>query len=202
MIKIETGSYEFMKKEKIIGFAETNWIILIPRILLFAICWFLIAYLYSIKGTETIIALLELILFYCLISAVIIIIKISTTRLYFTNLRLIGKCGILSTKTLDAPLNKLNDIMIEQNFIGKIFNSATIIIHTSSSKYHYKYIKDAIRFKNELNQYISVNNTNNDNKIVENDKYEQLAKLKSLLDDEIITQKEFDIEKEKILNKE
>ena len=129
-----------------------------------------------------------------------IVVAIDTTELGFTNKRFIGKKGWFKTITLDAPLNKINDIMIKQNFLGKIFNYSTIVISTSSNRYVYDFIKNAQNFKNSYNAFYS----KNDNiEIVNNkssNKYEDLKKLKQLLDSKIITNDEFEKEKEKILN--
>ena len=128
-------------------------------------------------------------------------ILLDTTELCFTNIRVIGKTGWLNTKSLDAPINKINDVSITQGLLGKIFNYSTIVISTSSSKYFYKYIKEADDFKDDLTNYINKyeEKKNNYNSKQEDDKYDKLSKLKKLLDDNIITREEFDKEKEKIL---
>lgn len=56
----------------------------------------------------------------------------------------------------------------------------------------------------EIKEYIDNYNSQNHNAttiIQESDKYDQLAKLKKLLEEDIITQEEFDSEKSKLLNK-
>lgn len=127
-----------------------------------------------------------------------ICIMLDTTELCITNKRVIGKHGWLNTNTLDAPLNKINDINIKQSIIGKIFNFSNIIISTSSNKYYFYFIKNSESFKNQFNEIIF--NTNREIKKFSNeDKYDKLAKIKKLLDENIITEDEFKIEKEKIL---
>lgn len=128
-------------------------------------------------------------------------ILLDTTELCFTNIRVIGKTGWIKTKSLDAPINKINDVSITQGLLGRIFNYSTIIISTSSNKYFYKYIKEADDFKDELTNYINEYEEKNSNFNLkyEDDKYDKLSKLKKLLDNDIITREEFDKEKEKIL---
>lgn len=59
---------------------------------------------------------------------------------------------------------------------------------------------NAEEIKSYIENYIAQQNNRNCTIIKSDDKYDQLKKLKQLLDDGIINQNEFDIEKEKILN--
>lgn len=61
-----------------------------------------------------------------------------------------------------------------------------------------KYNKNADEIKNYIEKYNSDNT--NQNIIIKEDKYDKLAKIKKLLDDSVITQEEFENEKNKILN--
>ncbi len=188
------------ENEKIINQAELNAIIRIPYLLSFVL---ILLMLFNIDILDY--ACLWLLLFaidICLFIDVIkICILLDTTELCFTNMRVIGKSGFIKTKSLDAPINKINDIMITQNLFGKIFQYSKIVISTSSNKYDFKYIKDAENFKNEMTNYI--NTIENKNKSIisnnNNDNYDKLKKLKSLLDDNVITQEEFEKEKQKLL---
>lgn len=124
-----------------------------------------------------------------------------TTNLYFTKTKIVGKLGVLSTTTLDAPLNKINDIFIVKSLFGRILNYSKIVISTSSSKYVFSYISDANEFKEILTSYIEDIDKDKIKKSSENSNYEELKKLKELLDDKVITKEEFENEKQKILNK-
>ena len=126
-------------------------------------------------------------------------IKIKHTELCFTNEKIIGKTGVISTQSLDAPLSKINDIMIKKSLLGRILNYSTVVISTSSSKYHYEYVKDADEFKNKLTKQIELLDSKKDTTVIEEDKFDKLKKLKELLDTEAITQEEYEKEKEKLL---
>ena len=52
---------------------------------------------------------------------------------------------------MDAPLDKINDIIIGQKLVGKILGYSRIIIFTSSSKYVYDFISNAEVFRDYLN---------------------------------------------------
>lgn len=141
---------------------------------------------------------------YLFIMCVNKIIKIMTTVLWVNYKKVFGKVGFLSTTSLDAPLDKINDVMISQNFSGKIFNYSRIVISTSSSKYVYDFISNAKEFKEKLNMYSEdfKYGQNKNVTTIQTNKYDDLDKLKKLLDDKVITKSEFDAEKKKIFNKD
>lgn len=185
------------KDEKILYQAILNPIIRIPYFIV-TICWWI--YIFNAKASDFFfINLLMLAIGIVLIKDCFkTCIMLDTTELCITNKRIIGKHGWLNTSTLDAPLNKINDIIIKQNITGKIFKFSNVIISTSSSKYNFHYIKNAESFKNEFN-YIIFNTNKEMTEYSNEDKYDKLSKIKKLLDENIITEEEFKIEKEKIL---
>ncbi len=139
-------------------------------------------------------------LFYILVWSILKIIQVTilkfTTKLEISNQKIIGKKGWLNIVLLDAPLTKINDVMITQSLFGKIFNYSTITINTSSSKYKFYYIENAFDFKNYLTDLIDKKPIKT---IVSANKYDDLKKIKELLDENIITKEEFEREKKKLL---
>lgn len=187
------------KDEKILCKAILNSIIRIPYFVAI-ICWGI--YIFNAKASDNaFIDILILAIGILLIKDCIkVCIMLDTTELCITNKRMIGKHGWLNTNTLDAPLNKINDINIRQNIIGKLFNFSNVIISTSSSKYNFNYIKNAEELKNYFNNIIFNLDENKNNNLNSNeDKYDKLSKLKKLMDENIITKEEFKKEKDKIL---
>lgn len=73
-----------------------------------------------------------------------------TTEIAITDKRIVGKVGLLKTKSLDAPLNKVNNVSVSNGLMGKLFNYGTIRIDTSSGVYEFDCIKDAEGFKSQL----------------------------------------------------
>jgi uncharacterized membrane protein YdbT with pleckstrin-like domain len=53
---------------------------------------------------------------------------------YVTNRRVIHSSGILNKKVLDSSLSKINDVIMEQSFLGRMFNYGTIRILTASDE--------------------------------------------------------------------
>lgn len=124
------------------------------------------------------------------------------TILWLSDKKVYGKVGLFNTTSLDAPLDKINDIIIGQKLVGKILGYSRIIISTSSSKYVYDFISNAEVFRDYLNDYsekFKHRKTENDKVVLS--KYDELNKLKDLLDKKIISKKEYDIEKRKFLRK-
>lgn len=89
-------------------------------------------------------------LFIPTIKALIRTIDFFKTELAFTNKRVIGKVGIINTKAMDAPLNKIQNVSVSSGFFGKIFGYGRIDIHTAAGAYHYDYIRKPDDFKGRL----------------------------------------------------
>ena len=117
-------------EEEIVGIGKVHRIILLPHILL---CFVLVGF----------------------ITIWIPIIRLCTTDLAFTNKRLTGKIGLINIKSLDTPLNKINNISITQGLGGLIFGYGTLVISSSSAKYKFKGIKNPEEFKNKLIEEIN-----------------------------------------------
>ena len=91
------------------------------------------------------------------IKAIIKTVEFSHIELAVTNKRIVGKTGILNTKTLDAPLNKIQNVGESRTFGGKIFNYSSVTINTAARAFRFDDIKDAAAFKNtvlaQIDQY-------------------------------------------------
>lgn len=82
-----------------------------------------------------------------LISAISKTISVSTSELAVTNKKLIGKFGLINTKSMDAPLNKVQNISVSSGLFGKMFGYGHISIHTASGNFMYRHVKQADNFK-------------------------------------------------------
>lgn len=113
------------KGEEVVTRANVHWACLIPHVILMFL-WI---------GFITIIPA---------------IIRMFTTDLFLTNKRVYGKVGLVKTKSLDTPLNKVNTVSVESGLFGKIFGYGTIHITSSSGSYDFKGIKSPEVFKSAL----------------------------------------------------
>lgn len=89
-------------------------------------------------------------LFIPLIKAIAATIRFNNMELAITNKRIVGKVGVFNTKTLDAPLNKIQNVGEAQKFFGKIFNYSTITINTAAGEFSFDCIKSGAQFKNMI----------------------------------------------------
>lgn len=91
------------------------------------------------------------------IKALIATIQFKNVELAITNKRLIGRVGVANTQSLDAPLNKIQNVSVTQPFFGKIFNFGTVRIDTAAGKFEFGAIKNADAFKgmimSQIDQY-------------------------------------------------
>ena len=190
--------------------AEINKLSLIKPILIIGLCviFFFGPFMnyvnnndYSISTGILIVMILIAVIICSIIDLIKILIYIFSSVLAFTNKRIISKKGLLSIKALDSPIDKINDFNIKQSIFGKIFNYSKVVIKTSSSQYEFDYVKNALKFKNLLVtsdkvQKVEIQDVNN--KTIS--KYDELSKLKELLDKNVITQEEFEKKKKELLN--
>lgn len=83
-------------------------------------------------------------------------IKRSRTDLCITNMKIFGKTGIFVAKIINSPLDEINNVIVVNNFLGNLFNYATIIVTSKSDTIDFKYIKNASDFKFDLMKQIDI----------------------------------------------
>lgn len=85
-----------------------------------------------------------------LFKAIVATVQFVHIELGITNKRIVGKVGVANTKSLDAPLNKIQNASVVQPFFGKIFNYGTVRIDTAAGKFEFPAVKNAESFKGIL----------------------------------------------------
>lgn len=83
-------------------------------------------------------------------------ISLAASELAVTNKKLISKFGLINTKSMDAPLNKVQNISVSSGLFGKIFGYGHITISTASGKFIYRNVKQADEFKTLVMSQIQV----------------------------------------------
>jgi uncharacterized membrane protein YdbT with pleckstrin-like domain len=133
-----------------------------------------------------------------------------------TNLRVVDESGFFSRYSKESPLDKINNVEYDQSFLGRLFGYGNVDIQTAAemgeTRYHLihhpKLLKDTITHaqeeykKNTINnqatlfaQAIAKNNAPSKEMIAD-----ELHKLFELLQKGAITQDEYQIQKNKLLN--
>ena len=82
--------------------------------------------------------------------------KMISTELSLTNRKIIGKVGVISTKVMDSPLNKINNISVEQGLGGKIFGYGKIVITTAAGNYNFDFISQPDVFRSAVMNQIDI----------------------------------------------
>lgn len=134
------------KDEKIIRRGQTSKIALVPSII-FGVIFLVVGVLLKIWYIGLIIAAVIIGIKY---------LKIATTELSLTSKKVIGKVGIISTKVMDSPLNKINNISVEQGLGGKIFGYGKIVMSTSSGSFNFNFISQPDIFRSAVMEQIDV----------------------------------------------
>lgn len=78
-----------------------------------------------------------------------------TTELAVTNRRIILKKGIISRKTVELNLDKVESLTVDQGILGRIFNCGTLVVSgTGGVKATVKSIDDPLAFRKAVNEQI------------------------------------------------
>lgn len=143
------------KDEKIIVKAEVNNIAAVPNYFIGAL--FFIGGIVSLFGDISGLVFIGIILIALALAIVLpIMLSMKNTELGLTNKKIIGKCGVVNTKVMDSPLNKINTISVEQGLGGKILGYGKIVISTSSGGYNFNYIYNADSFRSAVMEQIDI----------------------------------------------
>lgn len=85
-----------------------------------------------------------------LVSAVISIIKLVCIELVVTDKKIIGKTGVIYSNAIDAYLEKIDNLAIDESLWGRIFRYSTITVGTASTTLKFPYMQNAVEFKNQV----------------------------------------------------
>ena len=94
--------------------------------------------------------LLIWLLFIPTIKAIKLTIAVSKIELALTTQRLVGKVGIVARQSMDAKLDKVQTVKIEETFWGRIFGYATVVVTTAGADYAFRAIAHANEFKKKI----------------------------------------------------
>ena len=94
-------------------------------------------------------------LFIPTIKAITATVRYMTTEYLVTNERVLEKYGWISTYTDEMKLNKVENIVVQYSFWGKIFNYGTIVFQgTNSNNVAFSYIEDAEAVKKAIHNIV------------------------------------------------
>ncbi len=100
----------------------------------------------------------HVILMFVLVGFVTILIPLIrqwTTEIVATNKRVIGKEGLISRRTLEMNLVKVETIGVDQGIIGRIFDFGTIVVvGTGGTREAFKWIEKPLEFRRTVQEMI------------------------------------------------
>jgi len=79
-------------------------------------------------------------------------------QVIITNVRILGKRGIIRLTVLNIPLNRATDMKVELSIVGRLLKFGTITLYTPGGQFVYKKITDPIKIKSTANK-IQMQNT-------------------------------------------
>jgi membrane protein YdbS with pleckstrin-like domain len=79
-----------------------------------------------------------------------------TNDLILTNKRVFGKCGLISTIQMQAPLNRIDSVSFKNGLIGKIIGYGTVRIATASTTFKFRFIRDGQTLYNDIFNQLEV----------------------------------------------
>lgn len=131
------------RKEKVVCEANISKMALIPNIIAGLAA---IGILYV--ALEVFGAFLGLIVFLYLVIPSIL--EIATTEVACTNIRFVAKKGLINTKVMDLPLDKITSISAGSGLAGKIFGYGYLSVSSSTGNVKYNYIERAESIRSDI----------------------------------------------------
>ena len=71
-----------------------------------------------------------------------------------TNMRVLGKKGLMALTVLDAPIKNIQDIRVDISFVGGVFDFGTIRFVTANGVFVYEKVHDPLRIRTKINTII------------------------------------------------
>lgn len=107
---------------------------------LLAIIFFIgfVTYLFQGKTQDAFILLIPVVLF-----AGLPLLRIASNKIVLTDKAIYGKSGLVRTKELSSPIDKIQNLREESGLLGKAFGYSTLYVDTISESYVMKGVKHA-----------------------------------------------------------
>lgn len=197
-------------QERIILVTRQHWFMLVKSIILEILLIFIIIAI----ATGTTVIFSQYTWLIAITGAVVLLIPLATmirdvldwsNRRYFvTNRRVIQISGVFSKDVIDSSLEKVNDVKLDQSFLGRLFDYGDIEILTASElgANLFKRIGEPIRFKTAMINAKEQLERGGESGFKEAVKLpEMIAELDQLRQKGILTEEEYQNKKTELLKK-
>lgn len=144
-----------MEDEVVVGRANrTNWMYFNEIMFLFVILLYFL-YIWLILRIENIfkasLAVLPFLIIWFVLF-VIEVIKDLSVELVVTNKRIVGRTGFIRVKTIDVPLDNVDNIQITCSVLGRMLKYGTISIESKSDAYEFINLRKPFALKEKINE--------------------------------------------------
>ena len=68
-----------------------------------------------------------------------------------TNMRVLGKKGIMALTVFDTPIKRIQDIRVDISFVGGVFDFGTIRFVTANGEFVYEKVHDPQKIRSKIN---------------------------------------------------
>ena len=131
---------------------------LVPLLVLILPCFLLAILILFMEGG----AFPKVFIWLCFLAALAMcvldqILKEKFDILCVTTKRVFGKTGLLKINSMDSPLNKVNNVVVEENIFGKMLGYGTIRITTSSGEHVFHGVDHPVQLKGVIMSEIQHN---------------------------------------------
>lgn len=155
------------------------------------------------------------IVFLCLIVTIYLIIVAIYSRLVYKkyslileNTRLIGRrAKLFTTNELILPMNKIDNVHVKNGLMDWLYGGKTVAIRSASGLVKFPWVQNAQEFVDttlaeiqKYNETVQMKQTESA-PAAESDSLDKIQKLKSLLDQGLISQEEFEAKRKELLEK-
>ena len=86
------------------------------------------------------------------------LLKYYSIKFVVSDKRVFGRRNIWMTKSFDLPISKIDNVLVDFSFWGKMFNYGTVTIRSVMGEYKIKYVKSPEEFKNLIVDFAMNNN--------------------------------------------
>ena len=68
-----------------------------------------------------------------------------------TNMRILGKTGILALSLLDIPISRVTNVKVDMSMLGNIFDFGTLTVYTPGGDFVYEKLNNPLKIQSTFN---------------------------------------------------
>lgn len=145
-----------MNDESIVYRANLHWIIFLWPIVWFLVAIIIIAAGIGVEAVKDAAFVASIPLLFAILTGIRPFIKYSTSEFGITNKRVIIKVGFIRRDSLEALLDRVANIHVSQDVLGRFLNYGSIIVTTGGTESPFHKIESPLEFRKKVQEQITV----------------------------------------------